>query len=100
MQHVHLHQFVYLCLCVQELALNFIFAVLCSGTRPTQEVEQCSTAFDWQHFFGEAGSSAIDFVFQHKSGLCLLVPVPSFTHFPSLSVLALGAAQKGAQESQ
>lgn len=95
----------YASICVFGLvytSVEFIFAALCSGMGPTQEVGQCSASFDWQHFFGEAGSSAIDSVF-HKR-VCLsfffLVPLPSFTCFPLLSVLSLSAAQQRALESQ
>lgn len=69
----------HICVFVLVYTLNFTFSALCSGTRPTQEVGQCSAVFDWQHFFSKGGSSALTLSFTASLGLFFSVPVPSFT---------------------
>lgn len=63
------------------------FAALCSGTGPAQDVGRCSASFDWQHFFGEAGSSGIDSVFHNESAAFFFFPSSSFFHLLSFCFL-------------
>lgn len=83
---------------------GFTFAVPSSGSRPEQEVGQRSASFDWQHFFGEAGSSAVDSAFDDEPGLFFFFFLLAVFHSPPplhlLSVLPLRAAQWRALKSQ
>lgn len=88
-----MHLFVF-ALHYTSVAFRFSLALLRSGMRPTQEVGQRSASFDWQHFFGRAGSSAIDSVFHDKSVLLyFFISSLAFFHLlPLLSALALSEA--------
>lgn len=71
------------------------FAVPSSGTRPEQEVGQRSASFDWQHFFGEAGSSAVDSAFDDEPGLFFFFFLLAVFHIPPPPPLAFCSASQG-----
>lgn len=74
------------------------FAVPSSGTRPEQEVGQRSASFDWQHFFGEAGSSAVDSAFDDEPGLFFFFFPLAVFHIPPPPLAFCSASQGGTME--
>lgn len=74
---------------------GFTFAVPSSGSRPEQEVGQRSASFDWQHFFGEAGSSAVDSAFDDEPGLFFFFFLLAVFHIPPPPPLAFCSASQG-----
>lgn len=77
---------------------GFTFAVPSSGTRPEQEVGQRSASFDWQHFFGEAGSSAVDSAFDDEPGLFFFFFLLAVFHIPPPPLAFCSASQGGTME--
>lgn len=77
---------------------GFTFAVPSSGTRPEQEVGQRSASFDWQHFFGEEGSSAVDSAFDDEPGLFFFFFLLAVFHIPPPPLAFCSASQGGTME--
>lgn len=77
---------------------GFTFAVPSSGMRPEQEVGQRSASFDWQHFFGEAGSSAVDSAFDDEPGLFFFFFLLAVFHIPPPPLAFCSASQGGTME--
>lgn len=77
---------------------GFTFAVPSSGMRPEQEVGQRSASFDWQHFFGEAGSSAVDSAFDDEPGLFFFFFLLAVFHSPPPPLAFCSASQGGTME--